>query len=67
MGSDPVRAFREETEKPSLTSLSLLLLLNLFHLILAWVAFGLMLASHFWPTDTLTPNRIWFLWGQAYV
>ncbi|CAI6087604.1 unnamed protein product [Clonostachys chloroleuca] len=67
MGSLPVRTFREETEKPSLTSLSLTLFLNLFHLILAWVAFGLMLASHFWPTDTLTPNRIWFLYGQAYV
>ncbi|CAH0021570.1 unnamed protein product [Clonostachys rhizophaga] len=63
----PVRAFREETEKPSLTSLSLTLLMNLFHLIGAWIAFGLMLTSHFWPTDTLTPNRIWFLWGQVYL
>ncbi|CAG9977804.1 unnamed protein product [Clonostachys byssicola] len=63
----PVRAFREETEKPSLTSLSLTLLLNSFHLIGAWIAFGLLLNSHFWPTDTLTTDRIWFLWVQAFV
>ncbi|CAH0055876.1 unnamed protein product [Clonostachys solani] len=61
-----VCAFREETEKPSLTQLSLTLFLALFHFIGAWIVFGLLLTSHFWPTDTLTPSRIWFLWGQAY-
>ncbi|CAG9946702.1 unnamed protein product [Clonostachys rosea f. rosea IK726] len=62
-----VCAFREESEKPSLTQLSLTLLLGLYHLIGAWIAFGLLLTSHFWPTDTLTPDRIWFLWVQAYL
>ncbi|CAH0054226.1 unnamed protein product, partial [Clonostachys solani] len=56
-----------ETEKPSLTALSLTFLLDLFNLIGGWIASGLILTSHFWPTDMLTPYKIFFAWSQAYV